>query len=329
MQTAEELIKEFVIQKDVYDKLCHKASSIITDLINESNIQTHQISFRVKTKKKIEEKIIRKNFKYKGISEITDIVGIRIITYFADDVDKVEDLIEQEFVIDKKNSIDKRNLEEDRFGYMSLHYVVELPKARTILTENKKFENIKLEIQIRSVLQHSWAEIEHDLGYKGSIAIPRFAKRNFHRIAALLEIADIEFNSLRQILEEYKEQVSLDINQNKRNLLIDQTTLTEYINQSKILGEIENKIVRKFKKQRQHKHAFTPHVIESRLQAISDLNIKSIEELDELLKKNKKQLSDYMIHKYKILSDSYSSWQWILYGSSINDLNEMISKEDI
>jgi hypothetical protein len=71
---------------------------------------------------------------------------------------------------------------------------LELPKY-------KKFKNCKIEIQIRSILQHAWAEIEHDLGYKSQTATPYDARRGFSRLAGLLEITDIEFRKLRDDLQ--------------------------------------------------------------------------------------------------------------------------------
>ena len=98
---------------------------------------------------------------------MTDITGVRVITYFADQVDEIAKVMEGEFNIDIKNSIDKRDiLDPDRFGYLSLHYViVSLSSARCALAEYRSFSELKAEVQVRSILQHAWAEIEHDLGY--------------------------------------------------------------------------------------------------------------------------------------------------------------------
>ncbi|WP_242785636.1 GTP pyrophosphokinase [Bacillus cereus] len=118
--------------------------------------------------------------KYSTLNDITDISGIRVITYFSDDVDKVASMIQNEFEIDETNSVDKRTLlDPDRFGYLSLHYVIKLNTLRTSLVEYQRFKDLKAEVQIRSILQHAWAEIEHDLGYKSKNSIPRVVKRDF------------------------------------------------------------------------------------------------------------------------------------------------------
>jgi ppGpp synthetase/RelA/SpoT-type nucleotidyltranferase len=118
-------------------------------------------------------------------------------------------MVEREFVVDRTNSVDKRTLlDPDRFGYQSLHYVAALSVARTGLAEYGRFTGLRVEIQIRSTLQHAWAEIEHDLGYKSAAGVPRDIRRRFSRIAGLLELADEEFSVIRRDLDAYTSEQS-------------------------------------------------------------------------------------------------------------------------
>jgi hypothetical protein len=64
---------------------------------------------------------------------------------------------------------------------------------------------MQFEIQVRSILQHAWAEIEHDLGYKSAVGLPGDVKRRFARVSSLLELADSEFSAIRQHLNNYEE----------------------------------------------------------------------------------------------------------------------------
>lgn len=173
------LLELFNQSKHEYIEYCDKLSSLIQSILQMKGIKPHQISVRVKEYDSLKRKIENKPAKYTSLSDITDIVGLRIITYFEDEVDIVSEIIRQEFKIDYENTVDKRTLEIDKFGYKSLHYVVIMSDSRSILLEYKKFAQLKAEIQIRSILQHSWAEIEHDLGYKSKSVIPDVAKRNF------------------------------------------------------------------------------------------------------------------------------------------------------
>jgi putative GTP pyrophosphokinase len=169
--------------------------NLVLSLIETSKIKTHTVSSRTKNIDSIIEKIERKG--YKNSNQLTDICGIRIITYFTEDIERIASLIEKEFQIDTINSVDKRNYSD--FGYSSLHYVCLLNDKRLELGEYRKFTGMKCEVQIRTILQHAWAEIEHDLGYKGSIYLSLSEQKAFRRIAALLEQADMEFMNLNQV----------------------------------------------------------------------------------------------------------------------------------
>lgn len=176
---------------------------------------------------------------------MTDIAGVRVITYYTEDVDRVSKIVESEFKIDYNNSIDKREaLEPDRFGYCSVHYVVEMSPSRLKLREYQIFEGLKCEIQIRSVLQHAWAEIEHDLGYKSEIGIPKDIRRNFSRLAGLLEIADKEFQEIRSFLQSYQEEAMEKMKHNELlDTEIDAILLETSIRTDKEIIDLNNTIV--------------------------------------------------------------------------------------
>ena len=129
----------------------------------------------------------------------TDLAGVRIIAYFPSDIDKIVPLIAKKFNIDSKHSRDRRLSSDPAiFGYASVHFVVEFNPQMLKLPEYALFNKMKCEIQVRTILQHAWAEIEHDIVYKSLGEIPFRVRRRFACLAGLLEIADREFESLRQ-----------------------------------------------------------------------------------------------------------------------------------
>ena len=207
------ILEEYDSKKCLYSHFIGEIEHQVKSILQTSGISVNAITSRLKDKDSLKGKIDRKDGKYKNISDITDIVGIRIITYFSEDVDRIAEIIESEFDVDKENSIDKReSLEPDRFGYCSVHYVVKMSQQRLKLRECAAFKGLKCEIQIRSILQHAWAEIEHDIGYKSEITVPKEMRRSFSRIAGLLEIADKEFDEIRASLAEYKNSATEKIN---------------------------------------------------------------------------------------------------------------------
>lgn len=226
------LLNEFKSKKDIYKQLEEKATITIKNIISENSFFVMDIQHRVKDDKSLEGKLIKKDGKYKNLYEITDLVGFRIICYFSDTVDKIAEEIKKYFVIDTENSIDKRTvLDVTQFGYLSLHYICRLNKSEEI---DEELSKIPFEIQIRTVLQHAWAEIEHDLGYKSDFGVPKPIRRNFSRIAGLLEIADSEFINLRDSSKKYTEEIREKIENDKGyDISLDKVSFNEYIHKSR------------------------------------------------------------------------------------------------
>jgi len=227
----------------IHEEFTSKVKELIVTLLKSHSLRVHSITHRLKERESLKLKLQRPDSDYKELKDVADICGIRIITYFADEVDAVASMITDEFDIDYRDSVDKRALlDPDRFGYLSLHYVAKLNKSRLSLTEYKNFANCKVEIQIRSILQHTWAEIEHDLGYKSKILVPKEFQRRFFRLAGLLELADQEFSEIRNVLSQYESFASQKVLETPKALSIDKVSLQAYITNRNLVNEIDSKI---------------------------------------------------------------------------------------
>lgn len=130
------------------------------------------------------------------LDDITDLAGVRVITYLLSDVENVNGLVEREFEIVEKSTKSGLMGAGDELGYQSVHYLVRFSEARCALPEYQRFQGRTTEIQVRTVLQHGWAEIEHDIQYKTSVALPESVRRRFASLAGLVEIADREFQAI-------------------------------------------------------------------------------------------------------------------------------------
>lgn len=239
---SEDLIVEFTSVRENYNAYCKSVSGLIERLLSVNGIAVHSITQRCKTVESLSRKVEKKST-YDSLVEITDLAGIRIITLFSEDVDVVAKLIEREFTIDLKNSIDKRaSLDPDRFGYLSLHYVASLNNSRGKLQEYSGFGKLKIEIQIRSILQHTWAEIEHDIGYKSTVEVPRQIRRRFSRLAGLLELADQEFIGIRKDLDAYALSIKEQMKGGGEEVLIDKVTLSNFIETNKFCSKVDGEI---------------------------------------------------------------------------------------
>lgn len=113
---------------------------------------------------------------------------------------------------------------------------------RLQLSEYGKFSQLQAEIQIRSIIQHAWAEIEHDLGYKSQKAVPPPVRRQFFRLAALLELADNEFTRLKDHITGYEQQVSAKLESRPEELYIDNTSLSIFIKQNQSFSHWDKRL---------------------------------------------------------------------------------------
>lgn len=209
----ENLLTEYDKYIPILEKYLSFLISYFKDLVCIKNKMPFvSIEGRVKAHNSLRGKLLLKGDKYKSLLDITDLIGIRIITIFSDEVDIIAGLIERDFRIDYENSIDKRKMYEvDRFGYMSLHFICYLQDK--FMSEGLSKEEIKIyksfrfEIQVRTNLQHVWATVFHDIGYKSDVEVPREYIRRLTRLEGLLEIADDEFLNIRNQIGDYRKKI--------------------------------------------------------------------------------------------------------------------------
>ena len=193
---GEMLLRQYRELRPTLQQLADEASQLLRHALREQNIYITAMEHRVKTEKSLTGKLELKGAKYKSIDDITDLVGLRVITFYSDEVDKVAAIAKRVFDIDWQESVDKRKLHKlDSFGYNSLHYICRL-----------KTGGLRFELQMRTALQHVWSTIEHDTGYKGDVKIPDVYLRQFGRLAGMMELIDDEFSRLRMVLTDYRRQ---------------------------------------------------------------------------------------------------------------------------
>ena len=186
------------------------ARSVVETVVREVGVSIHIISSRAKTPQSLRMKLRQKRYTSPN-REITDTIGVRIITYHRDDVDRIADRLIREFDIDKENTIDKRlALGVREFGYRSVQLIARLKATQVLTKDHRPLRNRWFEIQIRSLLEHAWAEIEHEIVYKAGVRYPDDIKRRWAAIAGSLEVLDREFLSLRaardELIQTYREQ---------------------------------------------------------------------------------------------------------------------------
>jgi putative GTP pyrophosphokinase len=176
--------------------------SVIASLLRDERVLHQSLEARAKTAESFGRKAAfpsednPEKPKYPDpMAEITDLAAVRVITYLLDDVERVNEIVEREFEIVEKSTRSGLLDEGERLGYQSIHYLVRFASPRCDLVEYARFKDLVVEIQVRTILQHAWAEIEHDIQYK-SRETTLSIKRRFASLAGVVEIADREFQAI-------------------------------------------------------------------------------------------------------------------------------------
>lgn len=226
---TEEHKQWYEAQRPTYELLTNTVKNTLESLIKTAKIDFLSITARAKEVDSFVEKVGRKSYQNPA-QEITDLAGIRIITFIESDALKVNELIKKSFTVDDSKSLDKSGeLGVDKIGYRSFHFICDLGEKRCDLPEFSLFKGLVFEVQVRTVLQHAWAEIEHDRNYKFAGVLPHHVRRRLHLLAGVLELADREFDRLASEIDRYSEEVSQKTKVGDLNIELNTISLYEYL----------------------------------------------------------------------------------------------------
>lgn len=220
------LIEEYKENEHLYQSLLIQAKHSIESLLRNEDIEIFSIEARLKDENSFKEKLQRKS-DYKTLSDIEDICGLRVICYYESDLQKLRKLINESFNV-LSSSDKKEESEVDKFGYSSSHFIA-IFKDNWL--QNPIYNNLgdlKFEIQIRTMLMHTWAAISHKTLYKQESDAPRHIRRTFGQLSALIELADEQFSRIKDMKMEYSNNA---INNNGlKDLELNSDTLLMLIN---------------------------------------------------------------------------------------------------
>ncbi len=189
-----------------------QVARLLEDFLSRSGVPVEAVASRTKTRDSFLAKCVKPApddptaLKYDAPwQQITDVSGIRVTTLLLDTVPLIEGVIRSKFLTkgrELRTGVDDPTVP----GYLSVHYLVELPEDYLDWSGHEAFRGLKAEIQIRTVLQHAWAQIQHDILYK-EVSGPRSPaiERRLRGLAGMLELADKEFDAIRDELEQARE----------------------------------------------------------------------------------------------------------------------------
>lgn len=197
---------------DLYEECAHAAQSVLRIALLDEHVKVQTIAARGKAVESFGDKAARSADNHPNepkcpvpLREITDMAGVRVIVYLLDHRDEVDKLIKREFDVRERRPVLPGGNEAP--GYESIHYLVAFGPNRYELTEYRRFRDLIVEIQVCTVLQHAWAEIEHGITYKPEGRVSETIHRQLTQIAATLGMADDAF---QRVEDESKAQDSAE-----------------------------------------------------------------------------------------------------------------------
>lgn len=187
-----------------YELVLHGIYQQLQTLTEAAGLST-TIKYRVKKFDNYCDKLVKLS-KQQGseLIQITDLLGVRIVCPFLDDLATVERLISDNFeVLELEHKAEQHSFRE--FGYDSLHMLIRThPISRDI---HLPHSCDVCEIQLRTILQDAWAEVEHELVYKSDIPLPNDSiRRKLASLNASLTLSDLIFQEIRDHQKEVRQR---------------------------------------------------------------------------------------------------------------------------
>jgi len=324
--------------------------TLINALVSHSgDISISKIEGRVKDR----EECIRKfNLKYRKSLEasnesyaikdhISDLIGLRIVCLYEDDIDKIKNLLEVHFnVIDVTDKIAQMEQTEGSFGYKGLHLDLKVGKERREMLEYKAFNDFNFEIQIRTIIQDSWSVLDHKIKYKKSI--PNKLKRRINTLAALFELADREFREIRSATEDEIRKASEELDGEEVSTTSDvgpkvpvKKTGNGLLNAFGLL-KIANHFFKHFDKEPRKVDGFTQDIVEldpeitrTKLNTYMKESISKVRQYQTEFEKantTNEKLNDYTLIRHCLYLGDKTLFSSMLTNNSKDSFDEWLSK---
>lgn len=305
---------------------------VIINSILAEDIPISSVTGRVKDKEECIKKFSRKyqtqleedRTPYKIKDHITDLIGLRVVSLYESDIVRIRDILSEEFeFVEITDKIEAMESKEDSFGYKGLHVDLRLKEPRRGMREYSRYNDLRFELQIRTIIQDAWSTLDHKIKYKKSI--PLYLKRRINTLAALFELADREFYSIREETIKSAE---------KEKLKRDQPSEKEQLNAFSFLAIAEEKFP---------EYRFQPHKVDGfvlelvdygplsprRFKAIVDKGYQIVDDYKQYLGQNDTQrhaLNPYMVIRHLLYKDDNAKYQRILYNDQRDRFDAWLNK---
>ena len=192
---VEKVISQYDEKKGLYGNFLERILGLIREFAEADGLMAHSYKGWIREREDLKSWLQNGGEVFENLSDVNDVAYIRVITFFESDVEIISQIVRREFSLFSSIECSSSRLKDpDRFGYVSRCHIVGLLENRLELIEYKRFRGCLVKIEIRSLLQQAWAEIDARFGFEGKNQFPTDMARNYARVAGLFEVADSELN---------------------------------------------------------------------------------------------------------------------------------------
>jgi len=270
-------LTKYQAQMPALENAAVQAKQLVAEILSVHALDVHAVTSRCKKLESLSMKIRHKHYRNPS-RQVTDKVGVRIITYYERDVDPIASVLTTQLEIDPHRSENTRlRLGLKEFGYRSIHLIARTKNGWAKAPRYAALQGMWFEIQIRSILEHAWAEIEHEIVYKSGIQYPDSIKRRFARIAGTFELLEREFASLRKQRDVLIDSYVKKFSHGKSAGRLDAAKLIALL-------ECERPGLLGWRRAAAEQHPFPPRVEATCVAALAAAGIKTVDSLRALLK---------------------------------------------
>ena len=261
-------LEEYESRLPMWREVEQEAVYTLREAIVTAGVKIHVIEHRIKDLISLIGKASSKSYD-DPLTEIKDIVGIRIVTLFLSDLSKIDEIINSELSVISKD--DKTTDDDSAVGYRSIHYICTF-KPEYSGPRYKKIAGQQFEIQVRTLCMHAWSAVSHYIDYKGDWDVPKDLVGSLKALSGLFHIADSQFEQFSEARAKYRQ-----IAESKKS------ELTKVDLESVFIFFQDN-----YKERYQVKKSN----LSSFVHELSQINITSIEQLKDMIAAGRSKLDD-------------------------------------
>jgi putative GTP pyrophosphokinase len=287
-----EAVEWYAANRQKFVELTEEVAGIIKKTLRSSGVKTYAVIPRAKDIERYKEKLKREKEIHYDPKEMQDLAGIRIVGFLNRDAQRISDIIRNTFEIDE-NRTKTKAASPDVVGYRFItQFVAKLNRERANLPDFARFKGIHFEIQVMTVLQHAWAEIQHDDNYKGMLRDD--LRRRFNLIAGVLEVVDNEFENIMDEVEIYKKATS-KARRTDLDIPIEPASLSRYMHEKfGIINGVDPTIG--------SQTDYSADII----QKLAEMKITTLEELDRIVPPRLKEAYTKHANRLKVCPQKYT-----------------------